>query len=131
MTAFFQAAGAVLLGVVLIMSIRSQGKDIGLLLSIFLCVTLGCLAIGYLKPVIAFLQQLQSVGSLNSEMLGILLKITGIAFVAEIAALVCADAGNAAMGKTLQFLAVAVILYLSLPMLSKLLELVESILGNL
>lgn len=131
MTSFFQAAGVVLLSVVLIMSIRSQGKDIGLLLSIFICVTLGCLIIGYLKPVVAFLEQLQSIGSLNDEMLAVLLKVAGIAFVSEIAALVCADAGNAAMGKALQFLSVAVILYLSLPMLSKLLELVENILGNL
>lgn len=130
MTAFFQAAAAVLLAVILILSIRGQGKDMGLLLSIFVCCGLGCLAVAYLKPVVDFLRQLQSMGSLDNEMLTILLKVVGTALVGEIAALVCTDAGNAAMGKALQFLTVAVILWLSLPMLTALLELIKTILGN-
>ena len=60
-----------------------------------------------------------------------LLKIVGICFTAEIASLICEDSGNAALGKALQSLAGAVILYLSLPMLTKLLDLVEGILENL
>lgn len=131
MTSFLQAAGAVLLAVILIMSLRSQGKDIGLLLSVFVCCTLVCLAATYLKPVIDFMQRLQALVSTDHAMLSTLVKVVGIAFISEIAALVCADAGNAAMGKTLQFLAVAVILYVSLPVLSALLELLESILEKI
>lgn len=130
MTSFFQAAAAVLLAVILIMSIRGQGKDIGLLLSVFICCSLGCLAVVYLKPVIDFLHQLQEMASLDREMLTILLKVVATALIAEIACLVCTDAGNAAMGKALQFLAVAVILWLSLPMLTALLQLIEKVLGN-
>ena len=130
MTSFFQAAAAVLLSVILILSIRGQGKDMGLLISLFVCSSVGCIAIGYLQPVIRFLQQLQSLASLDEEMLSILLKVVGTALIGEIAAVVCSDAGNAAMGKTLQILTVAVILWLSLPMLSALLELLEKILGN-
>ena len=84
----------------------------------------------YLKPVIAFIQQLRSVGNLDSEMLAVLLKVVGTAMIGEIAALVCVDAGNAAMGKALQILTVATILWLSLPMFTALLDLVETILGN-
>ena len=51
--------------------------------------------------------------------------------IGDVAGLICADAGNAAMGKGLQFMAVAVILWLSLPMMNALLELIEGILGNL
>lgn len=130
MAAYFQAAAAVLLSVILILSIRGQGKDMGLLISLFVCCSVGCLAIGYLQPVIRFLQQLQSIASLDEEMLSILLKVVGAALIGEIATLVCNDAGNAAMGKALQLLTVAVILWLSLPMLSALLELMEKILGN-
>ena len=64
-------------------------------------------------------------------MLTILLKVVGTALIAEIVTLVCMDGGNASMGKALQFLAAAVILWLSLPMLTALLELIEEILGNL
>ena len=130
MTSFFQAAAAVLLSVILILAIRGQGKDLGLLLSLFICCCVGCIAMAYLKPVIAFIQQLRSVGNLDSEMLAVLLKVVGTAMIGEIAALVCVDAGNAAMGKALQILTVAAILWLSLPMFTALLDLVETILGN-
>ena len=45
--------------------------------------------------------------------------------------MICEDSGNGALGKALQFLASAVILYLSLPLLSKLLDIVEGMLDNL
>lgn len=130
MLSFFQAVAAVLLAVILILSIRGQGKDMGLLLSLFVCCSVGCIAMAYLKPVIAFVQQLRSVGNLDSEMLSVLLKVVGTALIGEIAALVCTDAGNTAMGKALQILTVATILWLSLPMFTALLELVETILGK-
>ena len=130
MLSFFQAVAAVMLAVILILSIRGQGKDMGLLLSLFVCCSVGCIAMAYLKPVIAFVQQLRSVGNLDSEMLSVLLKVVGTALIGEIAALVCTDAGNAAMGKALQILTVATILWLSLPMFTALLELVETILGK-
>lgn len=131
MTTFLQASSIVLLTVVLIMSFRGQGRDIGLLLSIFVCCALGCLAASYLVPVVQFIERLQTIGSLNDEMLGILLKVVGIAFLSEMAALACTDSGNGSLGKALQFLAVAIILYLSLPVYQILLDLIESILENL
>ena len=130
MQTFLQAAAAVLLAVILILSMKGQSKDVGLLLSVFVCCSLGALAMAYLSPVLQFVEQLQSLGALDDEMLSILLKVVGISFVAEVAGLICTDAGNAALGKGLQFLAVAVILWLSLPMLTAVLELVEGILGK-
>ena len=108
MNTFFQAVAGVLLAIIFIMSIRGQGKDMGLLLSIFVCCAVGCIALTYVKPVIEFIQQLQQTATLDKGMLSILLKVVCISFVAEIAGLVCADAGNAAMGKVLQLLSVAV-----------------------
>ena len=131
MSGFWQAGAAVLLTVILLMSLHGRGKDIGLLLSIFVCCGLGCLAAAYLQPVVEFLQRLQQLGGLDHEMLSILLKVVGIAVLSEIIGTVCSDAGNGALGKSLQFLSVAVILYLSIPMLNALLDLIESTLENI
>ena len=79
----------------------------------------------------AFAENLQSVSQLDSDYLAILLKVVGIGFLAEIAALVCTDAGNATMGKVLQMLSSCVIMWLSLPLLNGLLELVQDILGEI
>ena len=128
---FYQAVAGVLVVVILIMTLRKQGNEFAIILSILVCCTTGFLAAGFLNPVVRFLQRLQNIGSLNVSFLNTLLKIVGICFTAEIASLICEDSGNASLGKALQFLASTVILYLSLPMLTKLLDLVEGILENL
>lgn len=131
MERFYQAAAGILVAVILILTLRKQGSEIGLLISVLVCCMVGLLSVGFLEPVIHFLQRLQKMGSLNVEFLDTLLKIVGICFTSEIAGLICEDAANAALGKAIQFLAGAVILYLSLPLLTKLLDLVEGILENL
>lgn len=131
MDTFYQAVAGVLVAVIFILVLRKQGSDISILLSVLVCSMLGVLAASFLKPVIEFMQRLQKLGSLQPVYLNTLLKIVGISFTAQIAGLICDDSGNSALGKIIQFLASAVILYFSLPMLSKLLDLVEQILENL
>ena len=131
MTLFLQAAGAVLLAVVLGLCLEKQGKDMAVLLTMAVCVMVMASAISYLEPVMAFLNQLQTIGDLNSSMVGTLFKIVGIGLVSEIAAMICADAGRASLGKALQILSGAVILWLSIPIFTVLLELIQNILGGL
>lgn len=111
--------------------VSGRSKEIGVLLVVVGCAAVLAAAVSYLQPVFAFISKLQILGNLDSEMLEILLKSVGIGLLAEISALVCNDMGNAAMGKTLQMLAVAIILWLSLPMLNSVLELIGEILGEL
>jgi stage III sporulation protein AD len=131
MERFYQATAAVLVAVVLILVLRKQGSETSLVLSLLVCCMVGCLAAGFLEPVVSFLRRLQKLGTLDEGIVRTLLKIVGICFTAEIAGLICQDSGNGALGKVLQMMASAVILYLSLPMLSKLVDLVEGILESL
>ncbi len=121
----------VLLAVILCLALGKQGKEMGLLLTLAVCAIVGTLAIGYMRPVIEFVQQLRAIGQLDIGMLEILLKVVGIGIIGEIVSMVCSDAGNAALGKSLQLLSTAVILWLSLPLLTQLLELMQQILGGI
>jgi stage III sporulation protein AD len=69
--------------------------------------------------------------TLNLELLAVILKTVGIGMVGELAGLVCSDAGNAALAKTIQILTTAMILWLSIPLFESLLDLVQTILGEL
>lgn len=131
MTLFLQAIAAVLLGVILSQILKKQGAEFGTLLAMLVCALVCIVSIQFLRPVLDFLYRLQQTTMLDQPMLQVLLKVVGVSMTAEIASLVCQDAGNAAMGKALQFLAVAVIMYLSLPMMSALINLVEEILGSI
>lgn len=131
MDGFIKAIAGVLIAIVLGLVLSKQGKDISALLTIAVCCMVITAAVTYLRPVVDFFEKLESIGQLDSGMLTILLKAVGIGLLAEVTSLICADAGNAALGKTLQIFASAVILWISIPLLTSLINLVEEILGEI
>lgn len=130
MGTYFQAIAGVLLAVIMALALGKEGKQTALLLVLAVCAMVAVLALEYLEPVMDFLERLQLVGQLDSQLLNILLKVTGIGIIAQISSLICADTGNASLGKVLQVLSAAVMLRLSLPLLEQMLGLVEDVLGE-
>ena len=131
MSSFFQVAGGVLLSVILGLTLSKYGKDFSVVLILLVsCMVLAVMA-DYLEPIIDFVGELLRLSELQNELLTPVLKATAIGIVAEIASLICTDSGNAALGKSIQLLAVAVILWLALPLLRSLLELMQRMLGNI
>ena len=130
MELFWKTAAAVLLALVLVPALEKTEKDFSVLLPMAVCAMAAMAAISYLKPVLDLLWQLRDLGDLAGQTLEILLKAVGIGVVAEIAGMICRDAGNGSMGKTMQILASAVILYLSIPLLKGFLSLIQEILGQ-
>lgn len=130
METFLQAVGLALIGVILALVVGRQSRDMGLLLSLGICAMLCVAAVGYLGSVVDFLGEIRTLGGLDREFLTILLKCAGIGFLAEIAGLICQDAGESALGKAVQIIANAAVLFLSLPILRELVELLEEVLGQ-
>ena len=130
MELFLRATAGVLLAVILYLGLSGHNKELALLLTLGVCSMVAAAAGSFIQPVIAFLEELQTVGNLDNAYLTLLLKVVGIGFLGEVTALVCTDAGNATLGKTLQMLAACVILWLSIPLLNSLLELIRDILGE-
>lgn len=130
MSIFVKASALALIVSVLYQMVSGRNKEIGMLLLVLGSCVILITAVSYIEPVFAFIRKLQTLGKLNNEMLEILLKSVGIGLLAEISVLVCNDMGNASMGKTLQILATAAILWLSLPMLNSLLDLIGNLLGE-
>ena len=131
MTLFLQITGAMLMAVILVLALKTHGKEISALLSIAVCCMIALGAFHYLQPVFVFLESLENLGGLNDTTVETLLKATGIGIITEISCLVCKDAGNESMGKSMQLLGTAVVLYLSIPMFYSLIELLQKILGEL
>lgn len=127
MDAVLKVIFGALIAVILGLMLRQQGKDIALLLSTAVCCMVIAVGVNYLTPVVTFVQELHTSTGMDPEYLRILLKSVGIGLVAEIAGLICTDAGNAALAKTIQILATAVILWLALPLMQALLDLVRKI----
>lgn len=131
MDVFVKALCGALIALVLYLVLAKQGKEISLMLTVAVCCMIAAAAVNYLEPVINFIERLQTLGQLDSEMIRVVLKSVGIGILSEITCMICNDAGNAALGKTIQILAAAVVLWLSVPLFTSLINLVEEILSSI
>ena len=128
MDGMMKAAVGALITAMLCIILQRQGKEYALVLVLAVSVMGACLALTYIKPVISFLEQLCDLGGLDGEILKILLKAVGVGLIGEISGTICADSGNASLGKMLQLLSAAVILWLSLPILQQVMDLIGDVL---
>ena len=128
---YLRLAAAALVGLILVLVVGRQSKDLSLLLSLAVCVLLCLGAVEFLEPVLELLQELKRLGELDGGAVGILLRCAGISLVSEVAGLLCADAGEGALGKALQICSNAAILWLSLPLLRQILTMLGEVLAKI
>ena len=129
MDIFLKTTAGILVCTVICLALSRQGKDFSLLLSIICCAMVAIATMAFLDPILTFINRLQALAQWQSDMLQILLKAVGIGLISEISVLICNDAGNAALGKSLQIIATCATIWLSLPLITELVELLEKILG--
>lgn len=130
MELLFKALAGALVTVVLVLVLTKQNKEISLLLIVVVCCMIAATAMTYLSPVLEYAGQLRAEVGLDPQILQILLKAVGIAVLTEITGQICTDAGNGALSKTIQLLASAAILWLSLPLFVEMLNIVNDVLGH-
>lgn len=130
MTAFLQTVAGIIIAVILGLALSKQGKDITLLLMICGCCMVLAVAAMYLEPVMDLVGRLQELSGLDTNYLSVVMKAVGIGLIAEVASLLCADSGNAAMGKAVHILASAAVLWLSVPLVNALMDLIQKIVGE-
>ena len=128
MDTFFRLVGGVLIAVVLGVTLSRQSQDITLVLSIGVCCMVVMAAAVFLTPVMDLIRRLQQLAQLEEGALNTVLKAVGIGLVGEIAALVCGDAGNAALSKAVQIATASAVLWLSVPLMEELLVLIREVL---
>lgn len=104
-------------------------------MALILTVAVSCMvllvALDYIKPVVEFIKRLESVADMDAQWITVMLKAAGIGLVAQISMLICADSGNSALGKTIQILSSAAVLWLAIPLMNALIDLIQRILGEI
>lgn len=129
MNTVLQACAYIVISCIICITLSRQGKDISVLLSIAVCVGILLVAATFLQPIIDFLLHLQQLFELDRGLIKVLLQAAGIAVISEIVVLVCQDSNQAVLGKAAQILATAAIVYLSIPLFTQLVDLLEELLS--
>lgn len=130
MEQYWQGIAAVLITSIVGIAVSKQGKDMGVVLTLAVCCIVAGVAVSYMKPVVDFVHQLEQNTTLTGGLVKLLLKATGIGLIGQIATMICNDSGNSALGKMVQLLTTAVILWLSLPIFQELMQLLQRTLEN-
>ena len=128
MELYLKAIAGALIALLLCLTIGSRGKEISLLLSLLVCAMVVAVGMSYLDSVIKFFTRLQDLIGLDNNLLSILLKAVGVGLIGEIAGMICSDSGQAALGKGVQILTAAVILWIALPLYTQILDIIEELL---
>lgn len=128
---YLKAVGLVLIAVILCLALSSHAKNYIVLICLAVCCILGSYAVRYLDPVIELFYELRDLGGWNEAYLSVLVKAVGLGFMTEIVVMICNDSGNSALGKTLQFLGNAVIIWISIPLFTAVLDLIKEILEGI
>lgn len=131
MVTFYKILAGAMVTVVLCVFLAKNNKDYATLLVLAGSCLLIVSAASYLQPVIDFVMRIKRKADLDSDALNIILKAVGVGVLTEIVGMICCDAGFTALDKAIKFVSSVVVLWLSIPLFDALLELLETILGNI
>lgn len=120
--------GIGLISLIIIIILKQYRPEFTIYVSIIAGILIIMLSMDKLTGIINILTTLSSKTGLNSEYLGILLKITGIAMLTEFAVSICNDAGESAIATKVDLGGKIIIISISIPIIVALLELIVKIL---
>ncbi len=120
--------GIGLISLILIIIIKQYRPEFTIYISIIAGVLIIVLSLDKLTGIINILTTLSNKTGINSQYLGILLKITGIAILTEFAVSICNDAGESAIATKIDLGGKVIIISISIPIIVALLELIVKIL---
>ncbi|MFD0711046.1 stage III sporulation protein AD [Paenibacillus sp. GCM10027626] len=123
-----QIVGLGLVATVLILVIREQKPMFAFLLAAFTGIVIFLFMIGKIEAVISVLQQLAERSGIPSIYLKTVLKIIGIAYIAEFGAQIVRDAGQESVASKIEFAGKVLILVMAVPIIGVVIETVIGLL---
>lgn len=120
--------GIGLLALVIAIILKQYRPEFAIYVSMIAGVLILVLIMDKFTGIINLLKSISDKTYINKQFLGILLKITGIAIITEFAVSICSDAGEKAIASKIEIGSKVIIIAMSIPIISSLLELIVEIL---
>lgn len=120
--------GIALTALVIIIMLKQYRPEYAVFISILTGVLILVLVMDKLTGIINIIQSIQDKFGINTQFIAILIKITGIAFLSEFAVSICKDSGETAISSKIEIGSKIIIISMSIPIISNLLEIILKIL---
>ena len=120
--------GIGLLALVMIVIMKQHKPEFTVYISIIAGILILSLMLPKIEGIIQLLHNLSQKASINNQFLLLLLKMTAITFLIEFAVTVCKDAGESAIASKVELGGKVIMIAMSIPIVSSLLEMILKIL---
>lgn len=120
--------GIALIALIIIILLKQYKPEFAIYISLLTGVLILILVMDQLTGIVNLIQSIANKASINSEFLTLLIKITGIAFLSEFAVSICKDSGEGAIASKIELGSKIIIISMSIPIISSLLELILNVL---
>ncbi|QFK72144.1 stage III sporulation protein AD [Pradoshia sp. D12] len=125
-----QITGVALVGAFLAMIIKEQKPNLAFLLVVFVGSAIFLFLIDKIYEIIQMIQQLAVNANVNMIYLQTVLKIIGIAYIAEFTSQITKDAGQGAIASKIELAGKIIILTMAIPILTVIIESVIQMIPN-
>lgn len=120
--------GIGLISLIVIIIIKQYRPEFAVYISLIAGALILILVLDKMSGVINLLTNLANKTSINKDFIFLLIKITGIAFLTEFAVSICKDAGESAIATKIDMGGKVMIIAISIPIISSLLETIIKVL---
>lgn len=122
MEAILQVVGLAIIAAVMGIVLRHNKPEMAVLLSITVGIIIFLMVLGKIGSVIDILKELAGRAEISDIYLGTILKIVGIAYIADFGAQICRDAGEGAVATKIELAAKIMIMVLAVPIVVAVLQ---------
>ena len=122
--------GIGLIALVIIILLKQYKPEFAIYISMLTGILILIIIMDKLTGIINLIKTIVNQSYINTEFIALLIKITGIAFLAEFAVSICKDAGEVAIANKIEIGSKIIIISMAIPILSSLLELILKLLPN-
>lgn len=123
-----QVVGLGLVATILVLIVKEQKPLFAFLLSAFTGITIFMFLVSKLGEVVHVIENLATVSNVNSVFFKTVLKMIGIAYIAEFGAQIIRDSGQEAIASKVELAGKVLILYMSIPIITVIIETVMKLL---
>lgn len=118
----FAIIGLALIAVTILVVLRQSRPEMALHLTLAVGIIIFLLLVGRIGQILEALQGLAGRAQINQFYLATILRIIGIAYIAEFGAQICRDAGENTIASRVEFAAQIIIMVMALPIIAAVIE---------
>lgn len=115
-------------GVLIAIPLKKEKSEYSTFIAITICICIFVYLLTKVETILRFVDRLESMITIDSRYISMVIKMVGITYVAEFAMNICKDAGYAAIANQIEIFAKLSILVVSIPVLGAFLETIGSFL---